>query len=176
MELFAVMRGAAHTGNWKGVIMKDEVKALLIHDQSETLATLRGVLERLGLSVIQAESYAQAKRWLGGLNPIPLVFTDTQLPDGNWADVVAVAGKAARPVNVIVVARVVNTRFYVEVIEYGAFDFIAPPFNATDLAYVVRTAVDNVVGRRSASSKSSPVPAEDLVAEVGQSGCPPATV
>lgn len=156
--------------------MKDEVKALLIHDQSETLATLRGVLERLGLSVIQAESYAQAKRWLGGLNPIPLVFTDTQLPDGNWADVVAVAGKAARPVNVIVVARVVNTRFYVEVIEYGAFDFIAPPFNATDLAYVVRTAVDNVVGRRSASSKSSPVPAEDLVAEVGQSGCPPATV
>ena len=170
------MRGATHTGNWKGVIMQDMVKALLVHNQSETLATLRGVLERLGLNVVQAESYAQAKRWLGGLNPIPLVFTDAQLPDGNWADVVAMAGKAAQPVNVIVVARVVNTRFYVEVIEYGAFDFIAPPFNATDLAYVVRTAVDNVVARRTAPSKASPAPAEDLVAEIGQSGRPPATV
>ena len=87
---------------------------------------------------------------LGGMNPAPLVFTDTQLPDGTWADVLALAQKAKLPVNVIVVARVVDTRFYVEVIETGAFDFLAPPFNATDLAYVVRSAMDNVVARRAA--------------------------
>ena len=49
-----------------------------------------------------------------------------------------------------VVARVVNTRFYVEAIETGAFDFLAPPFVATDLAYVVRNALDNIVARRGA--------------------------
>jgi DNA-binding NtrC family response regulator len=132
--------------------MTDRIKALLVHHNSETLATLKGALERQGMSVIHADSHAQAKRMLGGLNPAPLVFTDTQLPDGTWADVLAVAERARQPVNVIVVARVVDTRFYVQAIETGAFDFLAPPFNATDLAYVVRSAHDNVVARRAAHS------------------------
>ena len=87
---------------------------------------------------------------LGGLNPAPLVFTDTQLPDGTWADILAEAETAAQPVNVIVVARVVDTHFYLEAIATGAFDFLAPPFMAADLAYVVRGALDNVVARRGA--------------------------
>ena len=116
--------------------MTERIKDLVVHNNSETLATLKGALERQGMHIIHAQSRAQAKRMLGGLNPAPLVFTDTQMPDGTWADILAVAEKAAEPVNVIVVARVVDTRFYVEAIETGAFDFLAPPFNATDLAYV----------------------------------------
>ena len=42
----------------------------------------------------------------------------------------------------------VDTRFYLEAIETGAFDFIAPPFVATDLEYVARAALDNVAARR----------------------------
>jgi len=146
--------------------MMERIKALLVHHNSETLATLKGALERQGMSIIHAESQAQAKRMLGGLNPAPLVFTDTQLPDGTWADILALAEKAAQPVNVIVVARIVNTRFYVEAIEAGAFDFLAPPFNATDLAYVVRSALDNAVARRAARPHAAP-PAEDgVLAEV----------
>jgi DNA-binding NtrC family response regulator len=130
--------------------MTEKITALLVHQDSETLAMLKGALERQGMRIIEAGSRARAKRMLGGLNPAPLVFTDIHLPDGTWADILAVAEKAAQPVNVIVVARVVDTRFYVEAIETGAFDFLAPPFNATDLAYVVRTALDNVVARRDA--------------------------
>ncbi len=128
--------------------MKESTSALLVHQNSDTLRLLKAALEHQGLRVTQAESCAQARRMLGGLNPAPLVFTDTQMPDGTWADLLAVAEKAARHVNVIVVSRVVDTRFYVEAIEAGAFDFIAPPFTATDLAYVVRSAVDNVITRR----------------------------
>jgi DNA-binding NtrC family response regulator len=118
------------------------------------------------MNILHAESIAQAKRLLGGLNPAPLVFTDTQLPDGTWTDILAMAEKAARPVNVIVVARVVNTRFYVEAIETGAFDFLAPPFNATDLAYVVRSAMDNVVARRATRPPIAPAAEEGLCAGV----------
>ncbi len=146
--------------------MMERIKALLVHHNSETLATLKGALERQGMSIIHAESQAQARRMLGGLTPPPLVFTDTQLPDGTWADILALAEKTAQPVNVIVVARIVNTRFYVEAIEAGAFDFLAPPFNATDLAYVVRSALDNAVARRAARPHAAH-PAEDgLLAEV----------
>jgi FixJ family two-component response regulator len=81
------------------------------------------------------------------------------LPDGLWANVLALAAQAPQPVNVIVVARLVDTRLYVEAIEAGAFDFLAPPFVAADLAYVVRCAAENVLGRREAQGRvdSSPV-------------------
>jgi DNA-binding NtrC family response regulator len=150
--------------------MTEGINALLVHQNSETLALLKGALERQGMRIIHAESQAQAKRILGGLNPAPLVFTDTQLPDGTWADVLAVAEKAAQPVNVIVVARVVNTRFYVEAIGAGAFDFLAPPFVATDLAYVVRSALDNVIARRTARPHTVPTEEENRFAEVRETG------
>jgi len=111
---------------------------------------LKYALECQGLHMTQVESCAQAKQMLGGLKLAPLVFTETELPDGTWADILAVAERAACPVNVVVVARVVDTRFYVEAMEAGAFDFIVPPFNATDLACVVRCAADNVLTRRTA--------------------------
>ena len=148
--------------------MTERITALLVHQNSETLASLKSALERQGMQILQAGSRAVAKRMLGGLNPAPLVFTDTQLPDGTWADILAVAANAKRPVNVIVVARLVNTRFYVEAIETGAFDFIAPPFNATDLAYVVRSAVDNVVGRRATQALATQTPEKTLVPEVSE--------
>jgi DNA-binding NtrC family response regulator len=152
--------------------MTERITALLVHHNSETLAMLKGALERQGMHVMHAESRAQAKRLLGGLNPVPLVFTDTQLPDGTWADILAVAEKAAQPVNVIVVARVVDTRFYVQAIETGAFDFLAPPFMATDLAYVVRSAFDNVVARRAAHPHTTHTPEEGLFAEVRETSAP----
>lgn len=145
--------------------MTEKTQALVVHHNSETLATLKGALERQGMHIIHAESRAQAKRLLGGLNPVPLVFTETQLPDGTWADILAAAEKASRPVNVIVVARVVDTRFYVEAIETGAFDFLAPPFNATDLAYVVRSALDNAVARRSTHPHAVPAGDEAMFAD-----------
>src|SRR5271157_1319821 len=149
--------------------MTEKIKALLVHHNSETLATLKAALERQGMRVIQAESRAQATRMLGGLNPAPLVFTDTQLPDGTWADMLGVAEKAAQPVNVIVVDRIPNTRFYVEAIETGAYDFLAPPFNATDLAYVVRSALDNVTARRAAHAQTAHPAENELLAEVRES-------
>jgi DNA-binding NtrC family response regulator len=150
--------------------MTERITTLLVHHNSETLAMLKGALERQGMRVVHAESRAQAKRLLSGRNPAPLVFTDTQLPDGTWADILAVAGKAAQPVNVIVVARVVDTRFYVEAIQTGAFDFLAPPFVATDLAYVVRSALDNVVARRAAGPHIAHTAQEGLFAEAHQTG------
>ena len=135
--------------------MTDKPQVLLVHHNSDTLRDLQQVLERQGVCVAQGVSCADAKRLLGGPSPFPLVFAESQLPDGTWVDILALAEKAARPVNVIVVARLVDTRFYVEAIEAGAFDFIAPPFNSTDIRYVMRTALDNVIARRTSQPGGS---------------------
>ena len=130
--------------------MTERITAVLVYQNSETMVTLRGALERQGVRILHAESQAQAKHLLGGLNPAPLVFTHTELPDGTWKDVLTAAEKARQPVNVIVVARLANTKFYVKAIETGAFDFLVPPFHSTDLAYVLRSAMDNIILRRTA--------------------------
>lgn len=135
--------------------MTKRITALMVHQSSETLASLKCALERQGMSTLHADSRARAIQMLGGQNPAPLVFTDTELPDGTWADILADAKRAAQPVNVIVVARVVDTRLYLETIETGAFDFIAPPFVATDLEYVVRSALDNAATRRSVRARNA---------------------
>jgi len=135
-------------------LMTHGITAMVVHQNSETLASLKSALERQGVSILQADSRARAIQMLGGQNPAPLVFTDTELPDGTWADILAEAERAAQPVNVIVVARVVDTRFYLKTIETGAFDFIAPPFVATDLEYVVRSALDNVAARRGVRARN----------------------
>jgi DNA-binding NtrC family response regulator len=144
--------------------MTEKTSALLVHQNSETLRALKRALESLGVGVSQAGTRAEAKRMLGGVNPAPLVFTDVQVPDGTWADILTVAEKVLLPVNVIVVARLGDVRFYVEVIEAGAYDFIAPPFNATDLAYVIRSAMDNVIARRAAQPRREPSAEDGLVA------------
>jgi DNA-binding NtrC family response regulator len=135
-------------GESMGALMTHGIKAMVVHQNSATLASLKSALERQGMSVLQADSRARAIQMLGGQNPAPPVFTDTKLPDGTWVDILAGAARASQPVNVIVVARVVDTRFYLETIETGAFDFIAPPFVATDHEFVVRSALDNIAARR----------------------------
>jgi len=62
--------------------------------------------------------------------------------------VLSLAAKASEAVNVIVVARVADMRVYIDTIQRGAYDFITPPFVASDLTHVVRCAVENVRGRR----------------------------
>jgi len=138
----------SHRFELMGAPMTHGITAMVVHQNSEILASLISALERQGMSILQADSRARAIQMLGGQNPAPLVFTDTKLPDGTWVDILVEAERAAQPVNVIVVARVVDTRLYLDTIETGAFDFIAPPFVATDLQHVVRSALDNVAARR----------------------------
>ncbi len=140
--------------------MTHGITAMVVHQNSETLASLKSALERQGMSILLADSRARAIQMLGGQNPAPLVFTDTELPDGTWADILAEAERATQPVNVIVVARVVDARFYLETIETGAFDFIAPPFVANDLEFVVRSALDNVAARRGVRARNGETGAE----------------
>ncbi len=130
--------------------MQKQTSAVLVLNQAEPFQGLEEALKARPVKLRRAKSCAQAKRLLERPNPPQLVFTAENLPDGTWADVLEATAKAKQPVNVIVVGRVVDTRFYVEVMENGAFDFIVPPFDPEDLNHVLGCAIDNVTGRREA--------------------------
>jgi DNA-binding NtrC family response regulator len=143
--------------------MKEKISALLVHDQPEPLRALEHALRSQSIKTLRARNYQEAMRVLGQENPPHLVFTDTALPDGTWADVLALASRGRQPANVIVVGRLVDTRFYIEVIEKGAFDFIVPPFAASDLTHVVRCASDSVVSHREALARAQKSPQSALL-------------
>jgi len=134
--------------------MKNHVTALLLYNQAGPFRDLSLALRRRSVLVSEARSCGEAERVILGPEPPELVFTEPQLPDGSWSDVVRNARAANSPVNVIVVSPDVNIAFYLEVIQNGAFDFIAPPFEAPGLTHVVNCARDNVLARRQAQLSS----------------------
>jgi DNA-binding NtrC family response regulator len=130
--------------------MHGTVTALLIFHQSTPLSDIEAALEKLAIRTKRARTLAEARHALSRVDPPLLAFTESKLPDGNWSDVLSLSQRASSPVNVIVVGREIDTELYASAIEIGAFDFIAPPFEAADLAHVVRCAADNALERRGA--------------------------
>lgn len=121
--------------------MSEPICAILLHHDEYPLSGLKAVLEGQGVNIRRARTCREAAQLLARAPANCVIFTDLVLPDGKWADVLKLAaGPAGAPV--IVVARLVDVRFYVEVIEQGAFDFLAPPFTAREVTHVLRCASD----------------------------------
>ncbi|MGH6630436.1 MAG: response regulator [Burkholderiales bacterium] len=134
--------------------MTTEISALLLYDSPDPLNLLTAALQGPGLRIRVARTCAEARRELSGPKPPDLVFTDIKLPDGDWSDVVRLAEGARAPVNVIVVSRLVDIPLYVQAIEQGAFDFITPPFEPSDVSYVIRCAAGNVMQRKELEART----------------------
>ena len=146
--------GTGPGGDAKGKAMITQISALLVYDQADPLRMLKVSLQVPGVKLRKARTCAAARRVISGPKPPELVFTDVQLADGDWAEVVRLAQGARAPVNVIVVSRLVDIPLYVQTIEQGAFDFITPPFEPSDLAYVIRCAASNVLERREIEART----------------------
>jgi two-component system, NtrC family, nitrogen regulation response regulator GlnG len=132
--------------------MKEKIKALLVQGRPNPLDALRMALEEPSMEICIANNCGEAALVLWSDRPPHLVFTDVQLTDGHWGDVLMLATKASAPVNVIVVASHVDVAFYISAIERGAFDFIVPPFAAPEILHIVRSAAQEALSRRRAQT------------------------
>lgn len=136
--------------------MRERIKSLLVQARHDPVDALVRALEEQSIEIVTAGNCAQAARVLGSDGPPHLVFTEVELVDGGWADVLNLAANACVPVNVIVLAPFVDVGFYVETIERGAFDFIVAPHSDPELVHVIRTAAGNAVSRRQKRLPTSP--------------------
>jgi CheY-like chemotaxis protein len=130
----------------------EHISTLLLHEEGESLEALKSAMEDQSVKVSSLPSLQQALPLLTGPNPPHLIFTQPKLPDGIWADVVRMAMKAPKAVNVIVVARPANAGLYLQAITGGAFDFIVAPLTGYQLTHVLRCAIESVLSRREAQA------------------------
>ena len=125
--------------------MHRQASALLVYDASGSLDKLTEALSQRLIQTSRVRTCEEASRRLQTADPPDVVFSETQLPDGLWSDVLRVAVDASAQTSVVVVARVPNMKLYIDVIEHGAFDFITPPFTGEGFDHVLRCAVGNAL-------------------------------
>ena len=127
---------------------KQPISALVVSAQGEQSMNLERALSNQSIHPMRATSCREARGFLQKPKPPHLLFTDTTLPDGTWADLLSMARQAREPVNVVIVSRVDDMGLYLETMQQGAFDFITAPFPASDVAHVVQCASTDVSRRR----------------------------
>jgi DNA-binding NtrC family response regulator len=131
--------------------MSDHLFVLLIHDRPGRFDSLRQVLRDLSLETYSVKSCKEASDLIAQCRP-HIVFTQASLADGSWLTVQRIAEETKVPLSVIVVADVPDTRKYVSIMERGAFDFVAPPFEHEPMRFVVRSAALDAQRRRDAAA------------------------
>ena len=117
--------------------MNQEISVLLVQSQRSPNVALKLALHDAGIQTRHVRSCAEARQFLAQSPRSHVIFADSTLPDGTWADIVSLADECPRPLNVVVVSPELDVDLYVKVLEGGAFDFIVPPFAGADLLHIV---------------------------------------
>lgn len=118
--------------------MRQGSSVLMVCGGEEMHLPLRKVLNEAGIDVRLVQTCAEARQVLKDFSVPVALFSDICLPDGTWADILALATQGERQVPVIVVSRVVDINLYINALEKGASDFIVPPFYYQDVLHVLK--------------------------------------
>ena len=117
--------------------MNEEIFALLVQTQQSLNVALKLALHGTGIQTRHVRSCAEARQVLARPPQLHVIFADSTLPDGTWADIVSLADQCPRPLHVVVVSPELDVDLYLKVLEGGVFDFIVPPFAGADLLHIV---------------------------------------
>jgi hypothetical protein len=66
-------------------------------------------------------------------HPVPVVICASNLPDGDWKLFFDDSGRLPCPPRLIVASRLADARLWGEVLNVGAYDLLATPFDAPEL-------------------------------------------
>jgi DNA-binding NtrC family response regulator len=113
---------------------------LVVDDEAPVRESLETLLEDLFI-VLKAESGEMAMKSLGE-SEVDLIILDVMMPGmGGMATLDAIM-KLADPPEVIMLSAADSARLGVQAIKNGAFDYIAKPFDSTELFKVVEKALE----------------------------------
>ena len=124
--------------------MSERLFALLIDDHSETFQSLRQALKALSVDTYSVDNLKDAQDLVAQCKP-QMIFTTSSVGDRSWMSIQRLAETANAPFSVIVVGAIPDTKLYLSVMERGAFDFIAPPFERESLNFVVCSAASQAL-------------------------------
>lgn len=123
-------------------------KDILLVMPQHRAAPLLKQLRSCGANVQWVTTRQAARQLLEAGEPVQLVLTDTILPDGDWRQVLDDVAESSTQAELIVCARQPNRHFYCEVIQNGAYDLIAEPYDPHHTRRVIDAAAARAEMRR----------------------------
>lgn len=114
-------------------------RILFVSGHREDAPRLAQMLHSLPVSLDHAGTVQQARARLRQ-HDYSVVLTEAALPDGNWLDVVYLTRESSRDIEVIVTDPQADARLWSEVLNLGAYDLVAQPFEQAEVCRILYNA------------------------------------
>ncbi|HEY5960166.1 MAG TPA: sigma-54 dependent transcriptional regulator, partial [Polyangiaceae bacterium] len=117
-----------------GSLLPPTLQLLIVDDEPGIRQMLEILFRREGYAVVVAPGYRHAAEAIAQApSPFPVVVTDLRMPDGSGLDVLAEAKSRHTYTEVIVITAHSTVDNAIEVVRAGAYDFVAKPFEPSEL-------------------------------------------
>jgi two-component system, NtrC family, response regulator HydG len=137
-------------------------KILIVEDESVIRAALRRLLERNGYDISEAGSVQEAEKDFN-LADFDLVISDLRLPGAPGTDLIKKAGD----VPVLIMTSYASLRSAVDSMRMGAVDYIAKPFDHSDMVSAVQRIIADHPTERSEERVAPSTPSASTGGIVG---------
>ncbi|MHA7814969.1 MAG: sigma-54-dependent transcriptional regulator [Pseudohaliea sp.] len=138
---------------------------LVVEDEPVIRTALRRLLERSGYAVAEAGAVAEAEA-SHALGEFDLIISDLRLPGAPGTDLIRKAGK----VPVLIMTSYASLRSAVDSMRMGAVDYIAKPFDHSDMLNAVKRIISEHPRQEGAAAKAAAEGDDDRPDIVGD--CP----
>lgn len=118
---------------------RPDAGVIIASARQEGLTDLRAILSSSDWRVRTTDS-AFGIRSLLDSDISPVVLSDSELPDGPWQAILTSLGKFSNPPRLIVCSVTADDRLWAEVLNMGAYDLLAKPFDRGEVTRVVELA------------------------------------
>jgi DNA-binding NtrC family response regulator len=114
-------------------------RILVLDDEPLVRRAVREVLKRMGFSVLEAETIAEAEAVLSS-ERVDLVFADVNLPDGSGEDLLDRLKSAPEAPFIVMMTGQGSVESAVRCMRAGAFDYLLKPFNGDIIEVILKKA------------------------------------
>jgi DNA-binding NtrC family response regulator len=128
-----------------------ERQVLFISPRQNDAKALRHMLSAVSLDLDHAANLAEAGSRLRQ-HGYGAVLTEATLPDGAWTDVLEMNYHLPAPSALIVTDTLADDRFWAEVLNRGAYDLLAQPFDETEVQRILQHACQQASSRRASAA------------------------
>src|SRR5262249_12653545 len=139
----APRRGTAVPSPPMQSLVPTPARLLVVDDEPALRQMLEILFRREGHEVISAPGKKAALEAIAqSLSPFPVVLTDLAMPDGTGLEVLAAAKARSASTEVILITAHSSIENAIAAMRSGAYDFIAKPFDPSELAVLVAKALE----------------------------------
>jgi two-component system response regulator PilR (NtrC family) len=135
---------------------------LFVSSHPSDVSTLSEMLGPVSVRVRYAGNLREAREMLSR-DPFGAILSEAELPDGKWTDVLEMAGRSAASPTVLVTHRLADERLWAEVLDLGAYDLLAQPFDAGEVRRILSSACERAGAKPPATETTSRNPARSAV-------------